>query len=952
MSMIERTIAIIFEGDDRSTAAFSSVSSRLGNLERSVENTAGKLAIAADGIVKLDAALFALAAGGLAYAYTKSVEFESAVIELQKVVGSDNVAALDAARVAALNLSDTYGVSATKILLSTAEFKQAGFTVEEAMLLAKNALDLVIAGNIDAALASDLLISALKGFREPASEASRLIDILNEVSNNYATNVEELATGMARLAPIAKTMGFSMEETAGMLTPVIEIFGSGEEAANALKTGLLKLIDDTKPVREALASIGVSQTDANGALRSGRDILFDVARAFTTLDENQKLFVTQQLVGIEQSARMVEVFNGLSKTLEITNVALNASGSAAAEVAARLASAEVQIDRFKQGFVNLGIVVGDQFKVAVTSAISGATEIENALRQMVSDGTFAPVFDLINEFSTDLGNLLRQVAQNLPEAFKMIDWSGFVQSLRDLGQSFGSIFDGVDVSTPEGLAKVLQTLLDLLTGLIRVTDGMVEAFKPFARQIYDIIQEIGRGDQNLQEFIGNLLAFAKLISSVGLEIVAIGALLNDTNTSAGKAITYLADALGFLWEALAIGFKGAVLAFVGAADTFNQALDWLTGPLLDEYFGRSHAFFVQLKEDLVEGVAGNLEDLSYHFDGLADDMTNVGGYIESVNQKFAKLAETTNDTSAALDRTGRSADDMTGKMLRIPTKSSTNFVAIGIDEAKALIESYGVDISRVPEEKLLALAAATDTESFAKAWTDIRTAVPAEVTTEVKPLGVDKARSLLEEYGVDISRVPEELITKLAAATDEASLLAALQEIKGVLDTTPIAAKVSVEADEAKLERLKQQFDLMQTAVEWKAKLDIAEVQANAQIVEALAGTLSAAFSSSAEIISSSVSALAQYDETFDLTGNRNFLKNVIQDELDLRERSMRATEALIEKQIEYMNAKLRSMSSGDALVQIDGAGLQPHLEAFMWEILSAIQTRVNEEGHAMLFGI
>jgi hypothetical protein len=52
------------------------------------------------------------------------------------------------------------------------------------------------------------------------------------------------------------------------------------------------------------------------------------------------------------------------------------------------------------------------------------------------------------------------------------------------------------------------------------------------------------------------------------------------------------------------------------------------------------------------------------------------------------------------------------------------------------------------------------------------------------------------------------------------------------------------------------------------------------------------------------------------------------------------------------MQAKLDAMKSGEALIQIDGAGLQPHLEAFMWEILAAVQIRVNEEGHAMLFGI
>jgi hypothetical protein len=45
-------------------------------------------------------------------------------------------------------------------------------------------------------------------------------------------------------------------------------------------------------------------------------------------------------------------------------------------------------------------------------------------------------------------------------------------------------------------------------------------------------------------------------------------------------------------------------------------------------------------------------------------------------------------------------------------------------------------------------------------------------------------------------------------------------------------------------------------------------------------------------------------------------------------------------------------MQRGDAMIQIDGAGLQPHLEAFMFEILAAIQIRANAEGAAFLTGI
>ena len=38
-------------------------------------------------------------------------------------------------------------------------------------------------------------------------------------------------------------------------------------------------------------------------------------------------------------------------------------------------------------------------------------------------------------------------------------------------------------------------------------------------------------------------------------------------------------------------------------------------------------------------------------------------------------------------------------------------------------------------------------------------------------------------------------------------------------------------------------------------------------------------------------------------------------------------------------------------MIKVDGAGLQPHLEAFMWEVLKAIQVRVNADGLKMLLG-
>lgn len=944
MADLERTIQIIFEGDDRTRTAFGDVTTRLGAFGTLVESTADRLSGVADGVLRVDAILSALAAGGLAYAYNQSMNFETALVELQKVLGREQVDALEAARVAAFQLSDQYGVSASDVLRSTANFRQAGFEIEEAMELARNSLDLMIAGDIEAAEASGILVQALRGFREPASEATRLIDILNAVSNEYATDVQMLAEGMASLSPIARTMGFSMEETAGLLVPIIEVFQSGDEAAVALRTGLLRLVDDAAPVRAALASIGVSQTDANGALRSGRDILYDVAQAFTTLDQDQKLFVASQLVGIQQAGRMVEVFDGLARSSEITATALGSAGSAAEEVAARLASSEVHVARFIEGFRNLATIVGDQFRDAATGAVAGATEIESTLRGMVSEGTFDPIFDLLNEFSTDLGEYLRGIARALPDAFDNVDFSGFMTALRDLAGAFGAYLGDLDLTAPEDLGDAIQNVIDVITGLVRVTEGMVDAFRPFVSQVTAFLTEMSRGDENMQQFVGRILGYAEVISRAGWEIAAILMTMQETGATWGPVLSVISDSISLLWNTITISTRQAAQAFVDASIAVNAVLDTLTFGTTD-YFERSNEILQNWHDRLSLAIQQDTEDWGRAFDGLTGGMLDMEGAARYSANSIDFLGSSVNAARDRLNGAAEGAHGLSDALDLMPAHKSIDFETFGIEDARGLLQQYGYDIETIPEEKITALAAATDQVSFNAVLVDIENAFPAEKNVDVT---VDADAATLSEFNDFWSQLPEEKQVDVSADPNQASLDRTREQLNQV--SAPRTSTVQVESDEVALERLRQQFDLIQTSVEWQAKLDIAEVEANAEIVQALADTLAAAFNSSADIISAAIGGLN--DSMFDLSGNQSFLRSIIQQEMELRWRSLEATEALIATQIEFMQAKIDAMNRGDALVQIDGAGLQPHLEAFMWEVLTAIQVRVNEEGHAMLFGI
>ena len=125
MADLQKTVEILFMGTDKTGSVITGISKNIDQFSGKIESATQPLADLATGVLKTEAALAALAAGGLAYSYAKAIEFEGAVIDLQKVLG-DNESA-EGAKQAALDLSNQYGQSAVDILQSTSDFKQAGF---------------------------------------------------------------------------------------------------------------------------------------------------------------------------------------------------------------------------------------------------------------------------------------------------------------------------------------------------------------------------------------------------------------------------------------------------------------------------------------------------------------------------------------------------------------------------------------------------------------------------------------------------------------------------------------------------------------------------------------------------------------------------------------------------------------------------------------------------------
>ncbi len=700
---------------DRARAALNpmdGLSSSAHSFGQNVKEVTQPLSDLATKTLKVASVVTALstALGGVFYNEAKKAE--SAQLDLKKVIGGTaEELEIYSQKLNALALE--YGVSSNDLTQSMAGFAQAGYTAREALDLVSQSLKLKVAGDIDAAQSSDYLTQILKGFKAPASDAARLIDSLNEVSNNYATDVKQLAEGMSQVAPIAQKMGLSFESTEAILTPMIESFGSGSEAAEAFKTGMLQLINNSTPVQDALKSIGVAQTDLNGNLRSGKDILNDVMVAFQTTAQSQKLLVTQQLVGIDQAPRLVEVFDRLNKVTEIQNSALSAVSSAQREVNTRLKSAETIANRTSESFRQLAVALGTNYRDEVKAVVDATGDLARAFIAAEKAGSMDGLFDAVKPQLESVENLFRQVAQNLPEAFAHLDFSGLKNSIKDLGgevgEAFHAMLGGIDLTTVDGTRQALQLVADAMAALIHWTAGVTDQMGPLFEQLGRLAKFAAENSDSVARMAGEV---AGLSATVNVIVPAIAEFVSKTFSIIGTA-SEAAVKVGLLVAAIKLlnSLGVEVLPIIGRLAASIGGLSFSTAVMGSAFLGIPGAL---LATGTAAGVAGY---------GLGTVLN------KGINA---------------------TAESITG----------TNLGGLIYDLAEALgLENTEADRAKIVQEQL-----ATALESQAKA------AQAAAAAAREKQLA-DESEAKAAQEATDRAKAADETIKKLTASFQEAGLI-------------------------------------------------------------------------------------------------------------------------------------------------------------------------------------
>ena len=180
------------------------------------------------------------------------VEIDSALTELKKVTDETDASYTKFLQ----NMSKTgsvIGATVSDLTTMAAEWARLGYSMEDAGKLAEStAILLNVSEFEDATTASEALISTMQAFGYVADDSQHVVDILNEVGNNYAISSDGIATALQDSASALMEGGNNLEQAVALVASANKVVQDPNSVGSALRTISLRLRGTSVKVLEEM----------------------------------------------------------------------------------------------------------------------------------------------------------------------------------------------------------------------------------------------------------------------------------------------------------------------------------------------------------------------------------------------------------------------------------------------------------------------------------------------------------------------------------------------------------------------------------------------------------------------------------------------------------------------------------------------------------------------------
>ncbi len=441
--------------------------------------------------------------------------FEAGMSEVQAISGASGE---DLERLSnkAKAMGATTKFSATESATALKYMAMAGWKTNQMVSGLAGVMNLAAASGEDLGTVSDIVTDSMTAFGLKANQSGHFADVLAKASSSSNTNVGLMGETFKYVAPLAGSMGYSIEDTATAIGLMANAGIKGSQAGTSLRSILTRLVKPPKDAAAALSELGISTTNADGSMKPLRQTMSELREKFSGLTESQKSQYASSIAGQEAMSGLLAIvsasdsdFNKLQKAID------NSSG--AAKKQADIMNNNLQGALYELGSAAeaVGIGIYEDIKEPLTKAVKVGTTQVSALASKLKKGGIKEV----------VPKSAVNTVQNLGKVAKSVGGGG----LKVLGSAAKLVGNNMEVALP-----VAASLLTVFKGYKAVTT-VVTAFRTVstATQGASIgVQLLGTA---IQLFTGKTIqatsataafkaASTALGGPVGIAVVAVGAL--------------------------------------------------------------------------------------------------------------------------------------------------------------------------------------------------------------------------------------------------------------------------------------------------------------------------------------------------------------------------------------------------------------------------------------------
>ena len=348
-------------------------------------------------------------------------DFEAQMSRVQAISGAtgDELKALTDQ---AIDLGATTAFSAGEAAEGMENLASAGFNTQEIMSAMPGLLDLAASSGAELGTASEIAASAIRGFGLAASDAGHVADVFAEAAARTNAQTEDMGEAMKYIAPVAKAMGQSLEETAAAVGIMSDAGIKGSQAGTSLRSALSRLAKPTDVMLAKMGELGLSFYDAQGNMLPLNGIIEQLETNMAGLTQEQRNNALITLFGQESLSGMLALMERGPEELRALTESFEDCDGAAAEMAeTMLDNTKGSVEEMMGSIETLAIRLQQVMAPAVTAVVQKITEFVNKLSSLSPEtlqmivtiagvvAALGPLLLIIGKLSSAIGSIISLV---------------------------------------------------------------------------------------------------------------------------------------------------------------------------------------------------------------------------------------------------------------------------------------------------------------------------------------------------------------------------------------------------------------------------------------------------------------------------------------------------------------------------------------------------------------